>query len=43
MGEEALDPVKAQCPIVGEWRAGRQEWVGEWRNTLIEAAGGRMG
>jgi hypothetical protein len=24
-------------------RAGRQEWVGWWGNTLIEAEGGMMG
>ena len=30
------------CPSVGKSRAGRWEWVGEWRNTLIEAGGGRM-
>jgi hypothetical protein len=30
-----------RCPSVGESRAGRWEWVGGWRNTLIEA-GGRL-
>jgi hypothetical protein len=32
-----------RCPCVGESRVGRQEWVGGWRNTLIEAGGGRVG
>ena len=40
---EVLDSVKARCPSVEEWRAGRWEWVGGWRGTLIEAGGGRMG
>jgi hypothetical protein len=32
-----------RCPSVGEWRAGKQEWVGEWRNIPTEAGGGGMG
>ena len=28
-----------RCPSIGESRAGRWEWVGRWRNTLIEARG----
>ena len=32
-----------RCPSVGELRVGRWEWVGKWRNTLIEARGRRMG
>ena len=27
---------------VGESRAERWEWVGGWKNNLIEAGGGRM-
>jgi hypothetical protein len=42
MGEEALGPVKARCPSVGECGRWGQDWVGG-RNTLIEAGGGRMG
>ena len=37
------DVCSSDLPSIGEWRAGRWEWVGEWRNTLIEAEGGRMG
>jgi hypothetical protein len=29
MGGEALGPVKAQYPNVGDARTGRQEWVGK--------------
>ena len=32
-----------RCPCVGEPRAGRWEWMGGWRNTLIEAGEGGMG
>jgi hypothetical protein len=32
-----------RSPSVGELRVGRCEYVGGWRNTLIEAGGGRMG
>jgi hypothetical protein len=36
-----------RCPSVGELRVGKWEWVGAWvggwRNTLIDAGGGRMG
>lgn len=39
MGEEALGPVKAGCPVEGNVRAGRQEWVGGLGSTLIEAGG----
>jgi hypothetical protein len=28
MGGEALGPVKALCPSVGECQARKQEWVG---------------
>jgi hypothetical protein len=30
-----------RCHSVGELRAGTWEWVGGWRNTLIEAGGRR--
>jgi hypothetical protein len=40
MGEEAFGPVKAQCPRVGNVRAGRQEQVDGWGHTFIEAGGG---
>jgi len=36
MGEEALGPVKAQCPIVGEYQGSKVGLVGVGR-TLIEA------
>ena len=40
MGREALGPVKAQCPSVGECQ-GREVGVGRWvGSTLIEAGGG---
>jgi hypothetical protein len=39
MGGEALSPVKAQCPMSGNLKAGRWEWVGGWGNTLTEAGG----
>jgi hypothetical protein len=41
MGEEALSPVKARCPSIGNARTWRQELVGGWGNTFIEAEGGR--
>jgi hypothetical protein len=34
MGGDALGPVKAQCPSVGEWKVGSG-----WGHTLIEAGG----
>jgi hypothetical protein len=44
MGGEIHGPMKAQLmPQCGESRAGRWECVGRWKNTLIEAGGGRMG
>jgi hypothetical protein len=39
MGEEALHPMKAQCPSVGNARTGRREWVGGRGYTLLEAGG----
>jgi hypothetical protein len=30
-----------RCPSVGELRMERWEWVGGYKNTLIEAGGGR--
>jgi hypothetical protein len=36
MGREALGPVKAECPSVGEYQ-GSEVGVGGWRSTLIEA------
>jgi hypothetical protein len=42
MGGEALGPVKALYPSVGNSRVGRREWVGGWENTLIEAGEGGM-
>jgi hypothetical protein len=30
MAGEALSPVKAQCPSVGNARAGRWEWMDGW-------------
>jgi len=41
MAGEALVPTKAGCQV--NVRAGRQEWVGGWLNTLIEAEGGWIG
>jgi hypothetical protein len=41
--EEALGPVKAQCPSLGNARAVRQEWVGRQGSSLIEAGEGVMG
>jgi hypothetical protein len=38
MGEEALGPLKARCPSVGEFKV-KEVGVGGWGNTLIEAAG----
>jgi hypothetical protein len=43
MGGEAIGPVKARCPNVGEFKGGGQKWVGGWVNTLIEAGKGRLG
>ena len=37
-GKDALGPVKARCPSVGECQ-GREVRVGGWGNTLIEAEG----
>jgi hypothetical protein len=43
VGGEALGPVKAQHPSVGECQGG-QAGVGGWvREHLIKAGGGRMG
>jgi hypothetical protein len=39
MGEEALGPVLAGVPSVGEFEAG----VGGWRHTLIETVREGMG
>jgi hypothetical protein len=39
MGGEALGPVNAQCPSVGDIRAGK--WVCRWENTLIGAGKGK--
>jgi hypothetical protein len=30
MGGEALGPVKALCPVTGNAKARKQEWVGWW-------------
>jgi len=35
--------VKARCSNVRNARVGRQEWVGEWGNTLIEIGGREEG
>jgi hypothetical protein len=43
MRGEALDLGKALCPSLGNARAKRQQWVGGWVSTLIEAGGERMG
>jgi hypothetical protein len=32
-----------RCPSVREWKAVRWEWVGRWRNTLIEEGGRKDG
>jgi hypothetical protein len=42
MGGEVLNPMKAgqMCHVE---ESGRWEWLGEWRNTVIEAGGGKMG
>ena len=40
MGGEALGPVKAGYPIIGEFED-REAGVGRWRNTLIEAGESR--
>jgi hypothetical protein len=42
IGGEPLGPVKAQFPSVRECE-GKEEGVGGWRNTLIEAERGWMG
>jgi hypothetical protein len=42
IGEEALVPMKAGCPFVGEFE-GREVGVSGWENTLIEAGGGGKG
>jgi hypothetical protein len=42
MGGEALGPVKAQYPSVGELE-GREAGVGQWGNTLIEEGGEDIG
>jgi hypothetical protein len=42
MGGEALCPVKAQSPNVGEFES-REAGLGGWRNTLIETWGRRIG
>jgi hypothetical protein len=39
MGGEALGPLEARCPSVGECQGSEVE-VGEWVSTLIEARGG---
>ena len=39
MGGEAVGPVKARCPSVGNVRVVRWEWVTVWRSTLIEGMG----
>jgi hypothetical protein len=39
MGGEALGPVKARCPRVGEGQ-GMEAGMGGWGSTLIEAEGG---
>jgi hypothetical protein len=39
MGGEALGPVKAQCPSVGECQGGEVEVGGRVGNTHIEAGG----
>jgi hypothetical protein len=41
MGGEAFGPVNARCHSVEECQVGRQECVGEWWSTLIEAGQGR--
>jgi hypothetical protein len=48
MGEEALGPVKAQCPSVGEYQAmevGVDEWVEEHphRSRVMEDGIGGLG
>jgi hypothetical protein len=43
MGGEALDPVKAQCPSVGECQGGEAGvggWLGGGGGTLIQEGGG---
>jgi len=43
IGEEALGPVKAHFPTVGDARVLRWEWVGGRGSIFIEAGGGGMG
>jgi hypothetical protein len=43
MGGEALGPVKAQCPSVGECRVGRRELLGGWGIIIMDEGGGRIG
>ena len=40
MGREALGPVKAQCPSVGEFKSQGWEWVGGWVGSTLKEAGG---
>jgi hypothetical protein len=43
MDGEVLGLIKAQyMPSVGKLKVGKWEWMGSWRNTFIEAEGGRM-
>jgi hypothetical protein len=39
MGGEALDPVNAGCPSVGEFQAMEGDWVDGWGNILIVTGG----
>ena len=41
MGGEALGPVKALCPSVGECQGG-EVGVGGWGSILLEEGGGGM-
>jgi hypothetical protein len=38
MGVEALGPMKARCPSIGECQGGKAG-VSGWESTLIEAGG----
>jgi len=40
MGGEALVPVKARCPSVGEWQ-GREAGVGQWEGERPHRSRGR--
>jgi hypothetical protein len=42
MGREALGPLKARCPSVGEFKGG-EAGVGGFGHILIETGGGGMG